>query len=214
MDYKQLVVPNINTSARAGMCLQYVDDALNAPKRTATAQIAYETVKSKGWITADQNYPRSVWFVMFWSIDNNDYAGLGHVALAYVDGNGNLQIHDSEVHRGARSPYGSLGEISNWFGSVGTRLTYLGWSIGVDGIKVIEKKAKTPLETNKKKGETMILFKEAGKVYLLVGNTYTHVLNPSDLSKIKTMMAKAGYDTWEHTDQAQIGYLKKLAKLV
>lgn len=137
MAYIQLVEPNIDISARAGMCLEYVDNAVNAPKRTATAQIAYETAKGNGWVSANTEYPRNVWFVLFWSIDNNDYAGLGHVALAFVDSDGNMQIHDSEVHRGARRPYTSLSELSSWFGSVGTRLTYLGWSIGVDGIQIV-----------------------------------------------------------------------------
>lgn len=137
MVYIQLVDPNIDISARAGMCLEYVDNAVNAPKRTATAQIAYETVNDKGWVSANSEYPRNVWFVLFWSIDNNDYAGLGHVALAFVSDDGNMQIHDSEVHRGARRPYTSLDELAGWFGSVGTRLTYLGWSIGVDGIQIV-----------------------------------------------------------------------------
>ena len=137
MSYIQLVEPNIDISARAGMCLEYVDNAVNAPKRTATAQIAYETAKGNGWVSPNTEYPKNVWFVLFWSIDNNDYAGLGHVALAFVDDDGNMQIHDSEVHRGARQPYTSLSELSSWFGSVGTRLTYLGWSIGVDGVQII-----------------------------------------------------------------------------
>lgn len=137
MAYIQLVEPNINISARAGMCLEYVDNAVNAPKRTATAQIAYETAKENGWVSANTDYPKNVWFVLFWSIDNNDYAGLGHVALAFVDDDGTMQIHDSEVHRGARRPYTSLDELAGWFGSVGTRLTYLGWSIGIDGIQII-----------------------------------------------------------------------------
>ena len=137
MAYIQLIEPNINISARAGMCLEYVDNAVNAPKRTATAQIAYETAKGNGWVSANTEYPKNVWFVLFWSIDNNDYAGLGHVALAFVSDDGNMQIHDSEVHRGARQPYTSLSELSAWFGSVGTRLTYLGWSIGVDGVQIV-----------------------------------------------------------------------------
>ena len=137
MAYIQLVEPNIDISARAGMCLEYVDNAVNAPKRTATAQIAYETAKGNGWVSANTEYPKNVWFVLFWSIDNNDYAGLGHIALAFVDSDGNMQIHDSEAHRGARQPYTSLEELSAWFGSVGTRLTYLGWSIGVDGVQIV-----------------------------------------------------------------------------
>ena len=222
MAYIQLVEPNINISARAGMCLEYVDNAVNAPKRTATAQIAYETAKGNGWVSDNSEYPRNVWFVLFWSIDNNDYAGLGHVALAYVDSDGSLQIHDSEVHRGARQPYTSLAELSSWFGSVGTRLTYLGWSIGVDGLQIIEDY--TPpqsvstvekLKAKTKKGELMLLFKEKdGKIYFLLGNTYTYVGTPKELNKIKVMMNKAGYDTWEHTDPEQIKYLKRLAKNV
>ena len=212
MAWKQLVQPNINMSARAGMCLGYVDDAINATQRTYTAQIAHDQAKQKGWVRANQNYPRNVWFVMFWSIDNGDYRGQGHVALAFVSSDGMLQIHDSEVHRNARQPYQSLAEVANWFGSVGTRLTYLGWSIGVDGTKLIEE---TKEKTKAKKGEIMILFRDKdGKVYWLVGNKYSYVSNPSDLGKIQGLMNKAGFDTWIHTDAKQIEYLKRLAQLV
>ena len=212
MAWKQLIQPNINISARAGMCLEYVDNAIRATQRTYTAQIAHDTAKQKGWVRASQSYPSGVWFVLFWSIDNGDYQGQGHVALAFVDNQGNMQMHDSEVHRGARQPYTTLSEVSNWFGSVGTRLTYLGWSIGVDGTILIEKKQE---KAKAKKGETMILFREKnGKVYLLVGNKYTYVGSPSDLEKIKVLMNKAGYDIWIHTDAKQIEYLKRLAQLV
>ena len=186
MQYKQLVTPRIDISARAGMCLEYVDNTINATQRTYTAQIGYDTAKQKGWVRANTDYPKNVWFVLFWSIDNGEYQGQGHVALAFVDSNGAMQIHDSEVHRNARQPYATLSELANWFGSVGTRLTYLGWSIGVDGRQIIEEikeKAKT------RKGENMILFKDKdGKVYWLVGNKYTYVSNPSDLGKIQGLM--------------------------
>ena len=174
MAYIQLVEPKINISARAGMCLEYVDNAVNAPKRTATAQIAYETAKGNGWVSDNSEYPKNVWFVLFWSIDNNDYAGLGHVALAFVDDDGNMQIHDSEVHRGARQPYTSLAELAGWFGSVGTRLTYLGWSTGVDGVKLIEEEVKTAqvapeLKGNKKMTYIFNVVDANGKP---VGGTY------------------------------------------
>ena len=215
MAWKQLIQPNINISARAGMCLGYVDDAINATDRTYTAQIAHNTAKQKGWVRADNNYPKNVWFIMFWSIDNGDYQGLGHVALAFVDGNGVMQIHDSEVHRGARQAYGSIQELAGWFGSVGTRLTFLGWSIGADGTLLIEEIKEKQEKAKTKKGEIMILFKDKdSKVYWMVGNKYTYVKNPSDLVKIQTLMNKAGYDTWIHTDLKQIEYLKRLAQLV
>ena len=215
MAWKQLIQPNINISARAGMCLGYVDDAINATDRTYTAQIAHNTAKQKGWVRADNNYPKNVWFIMFWSIDNGDYQGLGHVALAFVDGNGVMQIHDSEVHRGARQAYGSIQELAGWFGSVGTRLTFLGWSIGADGTLLIEEIKEKQEKAKTKKGEIMILFKDKdSKVYWMVGNKYTYVKNPSDLVKIQTLMNKAGFDTWIHTDERQIEYLKRLAQLV
>ena len=222
MTLRQTVNPNYGIGATRGWCLQYVDDAISAPNRTYSAQAAYEAAKARGWVRANTDMPRGLWSVLFWSIDNGEYAGLGHVALVYVNNQGQMAIHDSEVHAGARQPYTSLAELSAWFGSVGTRLTYLGWSIGVDGRQIIEDY--TPpqsvstvekLKAKAKKGELMLLFKEKdGKIYFLLGNTYTYVGTPKELNKIKIMMNKAGYDTWEHTDPEQIKYLKRLAKNV
>ena len=226
MTLRQTVNPIYGIGATRGWCLQYVDDAISAPNRTYSAQAAYEAAKARGWVRANTDMPRGLWSVLFWSIDNGEYAGLGHVALVYVNNQGQMAIHDSEVHAGARQPYGSLQELSNWFGSAGTRLTFLGWSIGVDGRQIIEdytppkpaptgEKPKPEPKPKKKKGEFMILFKEAdGKVYWLIGNKYTYVSNPTDLGRIKKLMDKAGYDTWIHTDARQIEYLKRLAQKV
>ena len=215
--YKQLIMPLIASSAIASYCLLYVDNTINVPQsyRTANAQVAHDKAKEKNWVHANQDYPKNVWFIRFWSIDNGDYRGQGHVALALVDGQGNMQIHDSEVHRNARQPYNSIQELANWFGSVGTRLTFLGWSIGADGTLLIEEIKEKQEKAKTKKGEIMILFKDKdSKVYWLVGNKYTYVQNPSDLVKIQGLMNKAGYDTWIHTDKRQIEYLKRLAQLV
>ena len=222
MTLRQTVNPNYGIGATRGWCLQYVDDAISAPNRTYSAQAAYEAAKARGWVRANTDMPRGLWSILFWSIDNGDYAGLGHIALVYVNDQGQMAIHDSEVHAGARQPYGSLQELANWFGSAGTRLTFLGWSIGVDGRQIIEdytpKQSNGNVEkpnTKTKKGEIMILFKEAdGKVYWLIGNKYTYVSNPTDLGRIQGLMNKAGYDTWIHTDARQIEYLKRLAQKV
>lgn len=63
-----------------------------------------------------------------------------------------------------------------------------------------------------KEGNVMLLFKQNGKVYWLVGNQYTYINKPTELTQIKTMMQKAGYDTHEHTNATQIAYIKKIAK--
>ncbi|MEQ7201098.1 peptidoglycan recognition protein family protein [Enterococcus avium] len=70
-----------------------------------------------------------------------------------------------------------------------------------------------PTKTKKtKEGNVMLLFKENGRVYWLVGNEYTYINKTSELANIKTMMKKAGYDTWEHTNSDQVKYIKKIAK--
>ena len=161
--YKQLIMPLVATTAIASYCLLYVDNTINVPSqyRTLNAQIAHDQAKEKNWVHGNQNYPRGVWFVMFWSIDNGDYQGQGHVALAFMDDNNNLQIHDSEVHRNAREPYTTLEEVSNWFGSVGTKMTFLGWSEGVDNVKIIdeiEAETKTEIKKTDKKKEQLKIF--------------------------------------------------------
>lgn len=137
--YKQVITPNIDISATAGMCLQYVDDALNVKwsDRTGTAQIAYNECLKKGWIQNNQNFPDNVWVVVFWSIDNTAQKGLGHVAFLKKN-KYTYEIHDSEVHRGARKPYKSFNELYNWFGSANIKMSFLGWSLGVDNVKIIE----------------------------------------------------------------------------
>ena len=165
--YKQLIMPLIATQAIASYCLMYTDDAINVPQvsRTANAQIAHDTANAKGWVHPNQDYPRNVWFVMFWSIDNGDYRGLGHVALAFLDDNNSLQIHDSEVHREAREIYTSLDDLYGWFGSVGTRMTFLGWSEGIDNVKIIDE-IKTENEVKEVKIDKTKLEKyEMWKVY-------------------------------------------------
>ena len=58
-------------------------------------------------------------------------------------------------------PYTSLEELENWFGSVGTKMTFLGWSEGVDGVKMIaeiEAETKTTIDKIDKKKEQLKIF--------------------------------------------------------
>lgn len=160
MGYKQLIYPNINIGATAGWCLKYVDDTVNAPQRSVNAQIAYNIANTKGWVKADTAFPKNVWFVLFWSINRGPNTGQGHVALAYVNSNGAIQIHDSEVHSGSRGIYTSLAEISNWFANFGFQ--YLGWSIGVDGAQLIAGEDESNDDNGKKEGDF--------KMYCIINN--------------------------------------------
>lgn len=196
MTLRQTVNPNYGIGATRGWCLQYVDDALSAPNRTSTAQIAYETAKSKGWVRFNADMPRGLWSVLFWSIDNGDYAGLGHVALAYVDGQGNMSIHDSEVHAGARSPYGSLQEIANWFASGGTRITFLGWSVGVDGRLLIED------YTPPKPQPPKVYIGTSAHVQSIGWKTYTQTIGTTGKSlRLEAFVLPAGVEGEGHIEQ-------------
>ena len=185
MTLRQTVNPNYGIGATRGWCLQYVDDAISAPNRTYSAQAAYEAANARGWVRANTDMPRGLWSILFWSIDNGEYAGLGHVALVYVNDQGQMEIHDSEVHAGARQPYGSLQELANWFGSAGTRLTFLGWSIGVDGVQIVEEIGK----------ETKNNFTEEIEMYLIecTDTKRYYISNGVDIRYVKTIRMHSNY---------------------
>lgn len=135
MGVRQLVTPNLNKPAIRGYCLKYVDDAVNAPLRQATAQGAYNLESANGNVRAGDP-PVGVWVPIFFSLTKGAFAGLGHVAWAYNHGNGWIEIHDSETATSARAVYSSIAQVTSWFGNFGC--TYLGWSYWVDGVHVVE----------------------------------------------------------------------------
>ncbi len=194
MTLRQTISPNYGIGATRGWCLQYVDNAISAPNRTYSAQAAYEAANARGWVRANADMPRGLWSVLFWSIDNGDYAGLGHVALVYVNDQGQMAIHDSEVHAGARQPYGSLQELANWFGSAGTQMTYLGWSIGVDGVKLIENDGMAESSSSlkgKSKMECLVICRDDLGAPFLKGRVFF-------------WSADAGFKYLEHPDDMKI----------
>lgn len=137
---RQKTTPNVNVNAIPGYCLKYVDDGVNAPARQPTAQMAYERQKVHGNIRTSP-LPVGLWVPIFFSLNNGQYAGYGHVAWAFNHGDW-VEIHDSEVHSGARGVYRSLAQIMAWFSALG--IVYLGWSLWVDGVQIIEEYDDTP----------------------------------------------------------------------
>lgn len=186
--------PNVNISAIRGWCLKYVDDGVAAPKRVATAQISLNNERNAGRLTVAE-LPQGIWVPIFFSINAGAYKGLGHVAWALNRGNGVVEIHDSEVHAGARGPYTSIAQIIAWFGS--NSLRYEGWSTQVDGAVIAEYYTPAPAPT----GDTgRIARKGTATVLVDVLNVRTA---PSRSASVRAQYTKGQvftYDSYQVAD--------------
>ena len=143
--FVQVATPNVNVSGTSGWCLQYVDDAVKAPQthRAPSAQQSWNNAVANKTAHPNEEPPNNVWVPVYYTIENGQYAGYGHVAWYYSDGN-TTKIYDSEYASGKRNkPYGSGAELISF---MGWKMTYLGWSEVVDGVRVIKPK---PIEKPK-----------------------------------------------------------------
>lgn len=135
MPVRQIYEPNLDIGARSGWCLQYVDDAIDAPSRTPSAQAAYLNELNAGRINTG-HAPVGIWVVGFLGFSRGQYTEYGHVFLMRKREDGSIEIHDSEVHSGARGIYNSIEEIMNWMGNYAP--DYLGFSYCCDGRRIAE----------------------------------------------------------------------------
>ena len=135
MAVRQTYNPNINIGAQSGWCLQYVDDAISAPSRTPSAQTAYLNELNAGRINTGPA-PVGIWVVGFLGFSRGIYVDDGHVFLMRKRADGSIEIHDSEVHSGARGIYNSIEELMGWMGNYGP--DYLGYSYCCDGRRIAE----------------------------------------------------------------------------
>lgn len=125
----QVYNPNLNIPAQRGWCLKYVDDATNAPSRTPSARAAYLNELNTGRINTGE-LPWDEWVYGFLDFTVGAYTDYGHVFIIKRH-QGGIDIHDSEVHSGARNVYHSIEELLAWFGMY--RPVYTGWSGSCDG---------------------------------------------------------------------------------
>ena len=135
MAVKQTYNPNINVGAQSGWCLQYVDDAISSLTRSPNAQTAYLNELNAGRINTGPA-PVGIWVIGFLGFSRGIYADDGHVFLMRKRADGSIEIHDSEVHSGARGIYNSIEELMNWMGNYGP--DYLGYSYCCDGRRIAE----------------------------------------------------------------------------
>lgn len=135
MAIRQIYTPNLNIGATSGWCLQYVDDAISSLTRSPNAQTAYLNELNAGRINTGPA-PVGVWVIGFLGFSRGQYVEDGHVFLMRKRADGSIEIHDSEVHSGARGIYNSIEELMNWMGNYGP--DYLGFSYCCDGRRIAE----------------------------------------------------------------------------
>lgn len=133
--YRQKTFPNLHIASLSGKCLRYVDEAGKSSTRRETAQQAADAEKAAGRLSRTE-LPTAIWVVLFFSLASGTYAGRGHVLLAKRDNDRTIEIHDSEVHSGAREPYKSIAEVIEWLQEYDPE--YLGWSTQCDGVVYAE----------------------------------------------------------------------------
>ena len=135
MAVRQTYNPNLNIGAQSGWCLQYVDDAISSLIRSPNAQTAYLNELNAGRINTGPA-PVDIWVIGFLGFSRGIYVDDGHVFLMRKRADGSIEIHDSEVHSGARGIYNSIEELMNWMGNYGP--DYLGYSYCCDGRCIAE----------------------------------------------------------------------------
>ena len=135
MAVRQIYNPNINIGAQSGWCLQYVDDAISSLTRSPNAQTAYLNELNAGRINTGPA-PVGIWVIGFLGFSRGIYVDDGHVFLMRKRADGSIEIHDSEVHSGARGIYNSIEELMNWMGNYAP--DYLGYSYCCDGRCIAE----------------------------------------------------------------------------
>lgn len=140
MAVRQIYEPNLNIGAQSGWCLQYVDDAISSLIRSPNAQTAYLNELNAGRINTGPA-PVGIWVIGFLGFSRGIYVDDGHVFLMRKREDGSIEIHDSEVHSGARGIYNSIEELMNWMGNYGP--DYLGYSYCCDGRCIAENYAET-----------------------------------------------------------------------
>jgi hypothetical protein len=126
----QKITPNpLGPTAEEGMCLQYVRQTFGLPARYGSATEAWNNSPSQH---RDRNYPKGVWFAVWWELDKNVN---GHVALVAPDGRvystSNLNPNPLKVHP-------NVADVEAYYARYGFTLTYRGWTEDVAGTPVIE----------------------------------------------------------------------------
>jgi hypothetical protein len=158
--FTQKITPDpFGPKAEEGMCLQYVRQAFGLPARYGSATEAWNNSTSQH---RDQNFPKNVWFPVWWKLAGNVN---GHVAFVAPDGRvystSNLNPNPLKIHP-------NLADVEAYYARYGHPLTYLGWTEDVAGYPVITNEGDflMALSDQQQKDIYWILCSEAGREYL------------------------------------------------
>lgn len=192
MTWKQKVIPDVNVPGYSGGCLAYVDDGVNPPKRQPTAQASWQYAVDTKVAHQGEEPPTGIWVPVYYSINNGPWAGYGHVAWFYSDGN-NTVIYDSEFGCGNRTaPYSGGTDLFNY---MGWQMSYLGWSEMVDGLRIVENEEDN---NSKENGEIEMYLiqivdtntKYKGRWYISDGVSCRYVRTPRMLANYQNQYGK------------------------
>lgn len=123
--YRQLMMANPQISCNPGLCLVYAREVFGVGPKYPTAM--------KGWGASeyrheDKKYPHNMWVPIWFSLSDNP---AGHVAVRQPDGSIWSASHPTSfepVH------HESLTDMEKYYSN---RLTYLGWTEDIEGIRVV-----------------------------------------------------------------------------
>lgn len=154
--FTQLVAPNENVQANAGMCLAFAQSVYNAPVRYRSAWDAWEAVPDKHTDAFPKGVSVPVWFSHYGTYGNPPtYENWGHVVARIGD-------------RYLSSPGQGFGQ--QWFDSIEAIEQYfnaklVGWSESLNGLKIVEYSGEPSPQTGE--DEMKIIRSQSGRVALI-----------------------------------------------
>jgi hypothetical protein len=142
MQYIQNVTPNLDPVVYVkgkvlldwlGWCLATVETAFGTPRKYGCATDAWNGTNARH---EDRNFPVGVYFPIwfsYWATIDGEYKDWGHVAIAYVNPNGSMNIWTSPwSHKPYFDTYSSVDRLA-----AGYHSTYVGWSEDLSGVSLI-----------------------------------------------------------------------------
>lgn len=125
MTYKQLKKPNVAIKTKAiGWCLWWVQEAYKVPHLYPSASMQYKQTRYKH----PSSPPKGVYVPVFFTMKG---VPEGHVAISAPDGS----IYSTSSSRSLQPVHHkNMRDLLDYYGG---RLTYLGWSEDVGGVRVV-----------------------------------------------------------------------------